>query len=358
MIASVEITVMLRFAVFFATALLGAGAVSIPFASAQVTDDPQAVAPVVYSDPPPLADPCAADARTSDQSPASPCATPAPAQDSATADDDAPMENEDDAPAYVPAEDYADDYAPYDYAPYDYWTYGWGWPYYGYYAPYWPTYGIAFYGGGRWYGHRGWRGVWHDRDGHGWHGNHDGHGWRGDHDGHHGGRYAGNGQTWNGAHSGIRDQRNTRATVPSASYYAAGRNASATMSRRAAVAPADSYRIGNTSRSAARAAGSHNPYWVTSMPSRGYAPNNSRANIAGRGGDYRTPHGYAPQRAYAPQHGYARGGYSMSRGAPAYRGGYSGHSAGFAHAYSGGGHSGGGAVHSSGGGHGSYGRAR
>jgi hypothetical protein len=329
----------------FVAAALSAGAVC-----AQVTDDPQAAAPVVYDDAP-AAD-CGSALRNADGSPVMNCA-PRVASENVERNAE-PEEVYDDAPVYdVPDYYTTGDFYPgvsllpaYDYYPYGY-GYGWGWPYYAY-APfgYWPSFSFAFFGGGFRHGH-----GFHDHDGRDHHGGHD-HGYHGPY------RYVGNGHYWNETHpnartsgtaaarfAGNRDatsQRGTqnraafapqntatrtapatRTALPSASYYAANRNAGMANNQ-------DRAAVGATNRSAAlsptaRNVGARNPYWVTALPSSRYAGNAARTN----NGVVRSYAGYGVNRSYAPgtrgpQAAYApRSGYATPRTSGGYRSGYS-----------------------------------
>jgi hypothetical protein len=349
-------------------------------AQVQVSDDPRAAAPVVYSDSAPAqsAPPCAVDYTTSECAPAGDVAY-------------------DDAPVVETDWDYYPGVSLWAYDDYPYY-YGWNWPYGWPYASYvgfgfgWPYYGFGYGYAGIGFGF-GYFGYWH---GGYWH--HHGHwnGWGGRYayDGRYPGpyRYAGHGRYWNsnGAHpvgvyhggtfaadrsvaraggAPLRSAGYGRGTtangapmrqaLPSASYYAAARGANGASGYRVTAMPS------GISRSAAAArpgvANARDPHWVTSMPSRGYAQSAYRSSAyASRAA------GYAPARSYgyagrpgaaAPVRGYsnnysgiARGG-SYAHAAPAAHysgGGYSGgggHSGGSAH---GGGNGGG---HSSGGGH-------
>ncbi|HZP67999.1 MAG TPA: hypothetical protein VFB32_16970 [Rudaea sp.] len=323
-----------RFSLFLG-AVLVAGSVS-----AQVTGDPDAVAPVVYSAGPPAAD----------------CA------------DNDPTCNEAPSPAYAPSDDVADDDAP-DYGDvtfypgvsllpddYYYWTpgfavgfgwpyvsFGWGWPYWGY-GPYWggPYWGgffgvVAYHGPYRYYGHGRywdhWRyaGRYHDWHGHDWHG----HDWRG-------------GQTHErafahaGPHGTAAGYATAGAHFSSASYAHAQRSGIALPngSRQA-------YRAGGNDLStrAVNARAAHNAYWVTSMPSsRGYAAHTGSAGYASRGyashpGYGGSWHGGAAAASYGSSYSYRAPAYR----APTYsRGGYVAHSAPAVHSSSGGGWHGGG----------------
>lgn len=339
---------MWRLSMFCVVALLSARIGFAQVTSAQVTDDPQAAAPVVYSDAPSAAD-CGSPLRNADGSPVMNCEPEAVADEAANAAelDDA----YDEAPVYDSPYYDSGDYYPgvsllpaYGYASYGF---GWGWPYYAY-APfgYWPYFNFAFYAGGYRHGHRGWHG--HDGGNH-----HDGHG-----HGYHGPyRYVGNGRYWDETHpragtrgatasrfagtsprgvqGGVQDRasfasrnpasRTASATraLPSASYYAASRGMANYPVRTAA---------GMTNRSAtmasgARSVGARNPYWVTSMPSSRYAPSaraaNGNAQRAYSG--YRSANrGYAPGMRLPPNSFPSRTGYVTPRSSEGYRGGYHG----------------------------------
>lgn len=372
---------MLRICLSICVALWAGSAV------AQVSDDPRAVAPVVYSDSAPAdSAPCAVDLTTSE------CAPPA----DPVAYDDAPVV-ETDWDYYPGVSLWAYDDYPYYYGwngPYG-WPYasyagfGFGWPYYGY------GYGYAGIGFGLGFGYFGyWHGgYWHH------HGHWNGWGGRYAYDGRYPGpyRYAGHGRYWNSTHGGahpvgvyhgggtadralarsggaslrsagfsrgaIANGAPMRQALPSASYYAAARGASGANSYRVTAMPSGVARGVAGARPGVangRAGDGRNSYRVTSMPSRGYA------QAAYRGNAYtpRAGAGYAPARGYgyagrpavaAPARGYgnyggvARGG-SYAHVAPAahYSGG--GYSGGGAHVS--GGHAGsGGGGHSSSGGH-------
>src|SRR5271167_3002580 len=116
-------SVMLRVSLFMFAALMAG------IACAQVASDPQAAAPVEYSDAPSAASACDSDLRNADGSPVMSCAAQ-------------PVEDQGDAAAY-PQDYWTDDasayYAPNFYPgvsllPYGYWAPGFafGWPYYGF----------------------------------------------------------------------------------------------------------------------------------------------------------------------------------------------------------------------------------
>jgi len=342
---------------------------------AQVTDDPRAVAPVVYSDAPPVTGgDCVADSTTSE------CVAPA----DAVAEDDAPVVETD--WDYYPGvslwtyDDYPSYYGwnwPYGWPYASYVGFGFGWPYYGY------GYGYAGIGFGLGFGYYGyWHGgYWHH------HGHWNGWGGRYAYDGRYPGpyRYAGHGRYWNSNHGGARPvsvyhgggmvadragarggaaplrstgfvrggsvngaSMSPRRALPSASYYAAARGANG---YRVTAMPSGVSRGMAGARPGA--GGARDPHWVTSMPGRGYAPSANRGNASAA----RPSAGYATTRGYgyagrpagaAPVRGYS-GGY-----AGAARGGSYAHAAPAAH-YSGGGYAGGGghsAGGSGGGGHG------
>jgi hypothetical protein len=180
----------------FVVAIFMAGA-----AHAQVSADPHAVAPVVYSGGPQLN---VQNCNTNDPAYGDGCV----ANDGPVIDDRAPADYGY-APDYVP--DYYADAPVYSTAPVylgisllpD--SYYWGWPYYGYgygYASYWPFYGYGccwpYYGYGGYWGGAYWAGgYWggHNHDHHGggdWgHGGGDGHGDWGHGGGGHGGHSGG-----------------------------------------------------------------------------------------------------------------------------------------------------------------------
>ena len=386
---------MLRISLFTMAALMAAVLMG-GVVNAQVAGDPNAAAPVVYSDAGATAPGCDSDVRNADGSPVISCVA------------DTPRDNE-----YVDAEtgEYAQDYA-YDEAPeydtgyyasdyvgpnfylgisplpYDYWAFGFGWPYYSYaaFGYGWPYFGFVSYWGGRhWGGH---------------HGGHDHGGWH-DHHGHDGGnhvpyRYAGNGRYWdqthaaNSNHSG-RAASNTaasamnrsnamgnrtlaapanasrfapsannrviggagqRAVLPSASYYAAARSSMRTgPASMARSIPMSRNNMVNTRTP-------NQSYRVTSLPSRNYAAYaraNSvyRNNSGGPARSYapRSGYGIAPRAAYSAPQRYAMPsrGYSAPRRMPSYSRGGGGNAT-----RSGAGSS----AHSSGGSHASNGTTR
>jgi hypothetical protein len=357
--------------------LLGLAVVDLGLAQ---SNDPQAAAPVVYSDAPTAPSDCAgANAAACD------------AQDPAAEDEIADSWNEDDvaydAPVY---DDYLDFYPGVSLLPVDYWApgyaWGWGWPNY---APY--GFGWSYYAGWDWgwpylafSWSWGWGGHHHHHGGWGGHLHHGAYAWQPYHGPY---RYHGHGRYADGSHPpgmhGDRIAASTtsrapfvgranipvsathpartavaanRATLASASYYSlAQRNGMsptrsvANMSRQPGTTP------GSNNRSI-----SHDSHWVTSMPSRNYAhagsapARTSFAPYPHTSPGYATRHDYAvhpytgPTRSAPPQHSAPIRGYSAS---PALS-----HNGGGSHASM---HAGGGSSsHSSGGSHANTGSAR
>jgi hypothetical protein len=373
---------MLRVSLFVIVALMAG------IASAQTSSDQLAASPVVYSDSP---------------------------------DNNQLVQNQsvDEQGNYAP--DYSDDSYAYDssaYAapnfylgvsalPYGYW--GSAWPYYGYYGFGWPYYGFASIGFGFGWGYYGYPAYWHGGYGGGYHGwagcpyrypnNNWSHGnWNHDHNG--SGNptpYANSNRATPGrvattstpirtnsehataqsaSHAPMGASPNSRgsmtantagaaqtmhrATLPSASYYAAAHggtaagvaqaphaamtaNGQAMTNRTTAMRSANGYNSAN-SRSTNQA------YRGASVQSHGYAPAASQRNA------------YAAQRGYAPSHGAYPSQQRYAYAGPHYSGGH-GYAPGYAHGGSaphmsggssgghysgggGGGHASGGAGHS------------
>jgi hypothetical protein len=401
----------------FVVAMLIAGA-----ASAQSTSDPAAVAPVVYSDAPAGSSNCNSGVYNADGTPVISCASAdatANTEDGSYADE-APVYDDD--ADYYPGVSLlpADYWAGYGWPYYAYAPFAWGWPYYGFGYGYgygygfgygwgWPYFGFAWnWGGG--HGH-------HHHDG--WDHNHDG----GDHhhgggDSHHDGghqhsgiasrnypgpyQYLGQGRytdhirnattsvanattsqraasqpdhraaqpAVNGAspataHSASAARPGlsapSRASLPSASYYALARGGGAAAPANR-LTPSANRQFATSNPSGSRAApttrGQSQSYRVTGMPSRAYAPSNYhgyRGGTLAMSSRYSGAYGYhAPTASYGPPHyaGATRGGYAGHAAMPSYS-----HSGSYAHGGSGfSAHGGGGPTgHVSAGGHSSAG---
>lgn len=199
---------------------------------AQVSSDPQAVSPIVYSGAPGAAVDCAGDSGVDAQDPHCLPGDGAPPVDDYSPDYDYVPDYWETPPAYAAAPGF---YLGVSLAP-AYWGWPWygyyGWPYYGYSYGYgWPYYGYCCYWGGSWgwyawndHGHHdhGDHGGWGDHGGHGDHGHWGGHGGaqggadrvgHGDYPGPY--RYLGHGQYANqssgsGNGSGLRGDRPAR----------------------------------------------------------------------------------------------------------------------------------------------------
>lgn len=145
-----------------------------------------------------------------------------------------------------------------------------------------------------------------------------------------------------------------RAALPSASYYAATRSGSVPSPTSAAISSARATagnRVSSVGGRSVNPRGANQSYWVTSLPSRGYAASSYSSSNGNRARSYNSPvsRGYAtPRASYAmPQQRYSSPprSYSAARSVmPSYSRGGSGvatHSSGASSAHSsGGGHAG------------------
>ena len=343
------------------------------------SSDPQAAAPVVYSD-------AAASSDCGGGNDAVACDT----DEQALEDDSADSWNDDDvaydAPVY---DDYVDFYPGVSLLPVDYWApgYAWGWgsPYYAPYGFGWSYYGLAGFGWGwpyfafswSWGGHH-----HHHHDGWGGH-HHHSYAWRPYHGpyryyGH--GRYAdryhragmhGNGNTVAATNRAPTNPRANariptsapvrssvvanRAALASSSYYALAQRNGATPNRSVANMSRQPGTIDRGSNNRVANNGRDSRHWVTSLPSRDYAHAGGRApSTARRTNNAPYPHTLP---GYATRHDYAARPYAGPARVAAPHSAPRGYSASPSYSHSGGGShssmhaSGGSSSHSSGGSH-------